>query len=179
MVALGVKIQQEARLRTGRGITRRLNDTPDYGRRSARRRSVARSRALKLLLTSNRKIVHLLSYCQVIGTPVTRTRTDLLQGTLDLIVLRLLRGGPANGWDITESIQLVSKGALEVNYGSVYPALRRLEARGFVKAHWSASENNRRARYYELTAKGRKQLTVERTAWERFSEALGLILRTD
>jgi PadR family transcriptional regulator PadR len=110
---------------------------------------------------------------------VTRTRTDLLQGTLDLIVLRLLRGGPANGWDITQSIQAVSKGALEVNYGSVYPALRRLEARGLVKAHWSASENNRRARYYELTTAGRKQLTVERTAWERFSEALGLILRTE
>ena len=110
---------------------------------------------------------------------MTRTRTDLLQGTLDLIVLRLLRGGPANGWDITQSIQVVSKGALEVNYGSVYPALRRLEARGLVSAHWSASENNRRARYYELTAAGRKQLAVERTEWERFSEALGLILRTD
>jgi len=110
---------------------------------------------------------------------VARTRTDLLQGTLDLIVLRLLRAGPANGWDITQSIQAVSKGALEVNYGSVYPALRRLEAQGWVTARWSASENNRRARYYELTPAGRKQLAVERTSWERFSEAIGLILRTD
>lgn len=110
---------------------------------------------------------------------MARTRTDLLQGTLDLIVLRLLRAGPANGWDITQSIQAVSKGALEVNYGSVYPALRRLETRGWVTARWSASENNRRARYYELTPAGRKQLAVERTSWERFSEAIGLILRTD
>jgi transcriptional regulator len=103
-------------------------------------------------------------------------RTELLQGTLDLIVLRLLRSGPANGWDITQSIQVVSKGALEINYGSVYPALRRLEARGFVKAEWGMSDNNRRARFYELTAAGRKQLTAEREAWERFSTALGLIL---
>jgi transcriptional regulator len=103
-------------------------------------------------------------------------KTDLLQGTLDLIVLRLLRGGPANGWDITQSIQVVSKGALEINYGSVYPALRRLEARGFVKAKWGMSDNNRRARFYELTASGRKQLDAERAAWERFSTALGLIL---
>ena len=103
-------------------------------------------------------------------------KTDLLQGTLDLIVLRLLRSGPAHGWDITQSIQVISKGALEINYGSVYPALRRLEARGFVKAEWGTSDNNRRARYYELTAAGRKQLATEREAWERFSTALGLIL---
>lgn len=106
-------------------------------------------------------------------------RTDLLQGTLDLIVLRLLRAGAANGWDITQSIQSVSKGTLEVNYGSVYPALRRLEAQGWVTARWYASENNRRARYYELTAAGRKQLAVERRSWERFSRALGLILGAD
>jgi transcriptional regulator len=103
-------------------------------------------------------------------------KTDLLQGTLDLIVLRLLRGAPANGWDITQAIQVVSKGALEINYGSVYPALRRLEARGFVKATWGVSDNNRRARFYELTPSGRKQLTAEREAWERFATALGLIL---
>src|SRR5436190_17325566 len=94
-------------------------------------------------------------------------KTDLLQGTLDLIVLKLLRAGPANGWDLTQSIQVVSKGALDVNYGSLYPALRRLEARGWVTAHWAPSENNRRARYYDLTAAGRKQLTEERAAWQR------------
>ena len=106
-------------------------------------------------------------------------KTDLLQGTLDLIVLRLLRAGPANGWELTQSIQTVSRGALDVNYGSLYPALRRLEARGWVTAKWGASENNRRARYYQLTAPGRRQLDTERAAWERFAQALGLILQTD
>jgi transcriptional regulator len=106
-------------------------------------------------------------------------RAELLQGTLDLIVLKLLRGGPANGWDLTQSIQVVSKGALDVNYGSLYPALRRLEANGWIKGRWGMSENNRRARFYELTTAGRKQLDAERAAWERFSAALGLILRAE
>lgn len=106
-------------------------------------------------------------------------KVDLLQGTLDLIVLKLLRAGPANGWELTQSIQVVSKGILDVNYGSLYPALRRLEARGLVKAHWGASENNRRARFYELTISGRKQLETERAQWERFTQALGLILSTE
>jgi PadR family transcriptional regulator PadR len=105
-------------------------------------------------------------------------KTDLLQGTLDLIVLRLLRAGPANGWDLTQSIQVVSKGVLDVNYGSLYPALRRLEAKGLIKGRWGASENNRRARFYELTPNGLKQLEAERREWERFQQALGLILRT-
>ncbi len=106
-------------------------------------------------------------------------RTELLQGTLDLIVLKLLRAGPANGWDLTQSIQVVSKGALDVNYGSLYPALRRLEAQGWVKGRWGTSENNRRARFYELTPAGLRQLDSERQAWERFSTALGLILRAE
>jgi transcriptional regulator len=99
-----------------------------------------------------------------------------VQGTLDLIVLRMLRGQPANGWELTQSIQLVTRGILDINYGSIYPALRRLEARGLVKGRWSTSENNRRARFYELTAAGRRQLDTERAAWERFTHALGLIL---
>ena len=106
-------------------------------------------------------------------------KADLLQGTLDLIVLRLLRAGPANGWELTQNIQLTTKGALDVNYGSLYPALRRLEARGLVKAKWQASPNNRRARYYELTGAGEKQLVAERAAWQRFSAALGLILSAE
>jgi len=106
-------------------------------------------------------------------------RTELLQGTLDLIVLKLLRAGPANGWDLTQSIQVVSKGALDVNYGSLYPALRRLEAKGWLKGRWGTSENNRRARFYEVTPAGLRQLDNERQAWERFSTALGLILRTE
>jgi PadR family transcriptional regulator PadR len=106
-------------------------------------------------------------------------RTELLQGTLDLIVLKLLRAGPANGWDLTQSIQVVSKGALDVNYGSLYPALRRLEAQGWLKGRWGTSENNRRARFYELTPAGLRQLESERQAWDRFSTALGLILRAE
>lgn len=110
---------------------------------------------------------------------MTARKTDLLQGTLDLIVLKLLRAGPANGWDLTQSIQLVSKGALDVNYGSLYPALRRLEAKGWIKGRWGMSENNRRARFYDLTSAGEKQLHAERKDWERFQHALGLILSTD
>jgi transcriptional regulator len=106
-------------------------------------------------------------------------RAELLQGTLDLIVLRLLRAGPANGWDLTQSIQAVSRGVLDVNYGSIYPALRRLEARGFVKGTWVRSVNNRRARNYELTPAGRRQLVAERAGWERFAGALRLILGTE
>lgn len=103
-------------------------------------------------------------------------KLDLVQGTLDLIVLRLLRAGPANGWDVTNAIQATTRGILDVNYGSVYPTLRRLEAKGFVRGAWGTSENNRRARFYELTPSGRKQLEVERSEWERFTRALDLIL---
>ena len=106
-------------------------------------------------------------------------KVDLLQGTLDLIVLRLLRAGPANGWELTRSIQTISRGVLDVNYGSIYPALRRLEARGWVTARWAPSTNNRRARLYQLTAAGRRQLAAEREEWARFSHALGLILGTE
>jgi PadR family transcriptional regulator PadR len=110
---------------------------------------------------------------------VGQKKVDLLQGTLDLIVLKLLRAGPANGWQITQSIQVVSSGALDVNYGSIYPALRRLEAEGWIRGWWAMTENNRRARFYELTETGRAQLVTEREQWERFSAALGLILRAE
>ena len=106
-------------------------------------------------------------------------KIDLLRGTLDLILLRLLRAGPSNGWQLTQSIQLVSNGALDVNYGSIYPALRRLEAQEWVTGRWDVTDNNRRARFYQLTAAGRKQLAAERKQWERFSAALGLILELD
>jgi PadR family transcriptional regulator PadR len=110
---------------------------------------------------------------------MARKKIDLLQGTLDLIVLKMLRAGPANGWQLTQSIQVLSNRALDVNYGSIYPALRRLEAQGWVTGRWAMTENNRRARFYELTASGRRQLAAERAQWERFSNALGLILEAD
>jgi PadR family transcriptional regulator, regulatory protein PadR len=107
-----------------------------------------------------------------------KSKVDLLQGTLDLIILKMLQAGPANGYEITQRIQVISKDILSVNYGSLYPALHRLEARGWITSQWGASENNLRAKYYKLTSTGRKQLAVEREAWERFSDALEAILRT-
>src|SRR5262249_22924474 len=112
------------------------------------------------------------------GLSMKKSKTDLLQGTLDLIILKMLQVEPANGYEITQRIQVISKDILSVNYGSLYPALHRLEARGWITSQWGASENNRRAKYYKLTSAGRKQLAVERQAWERFSDALEAILRT-
>jgi transcriptional regulator len=104
-------------------------------------------------------------------------KIDLLQGTLDLIVLKLLQAGPANGWELTRSIQTTSNGAFAVNYGTLYPALHRLESRGWIGAKWGLTDNNRRARFYSLTASGRKQLVAEERAWDQFTAALGLILK--
>ena len=106
-----------------------------------------------------------------------KNKTDLLQGTLDLIVLRVLHSGAANGWDITQRIKLVSQDVLQVNYGSLYPALHRLEAKGWINSYWGASENNRRAKFYKLTASGNKQLNAERESWETLSSAVDLILK--
>ena len=106
-----------------------------------------------------------------------KQKADLLQGTLELLILRLLRAGSFNGWDIMQRLQLVSGEVLGVTPGSLYPALHRLEERGLIFAVWGASENNRRAKFYELTAAGRKQLEAERQEWERFSGAVALILR--
>ena len=104
------------------------------------------------------------------------TRTDLLQGTLDLIILQLLNGGATNGWDLTLRIQATSQDVLSVNAGSLYPALYRLEGKGLIKATWKTTSKNRRAKFYALTTKGRRQLAAERSTWERFAGALGAIL---
>ena len=105
-------------------------------------------------------------------------RTDLLQqGTLELLVLRLLRSGELNGWDIMQRIRLVSGEVLSVTPGALYPALHRLEERGLVRVEWAASENNRQAKFYRLTAAGRRRLEAERETWERFTAAVDSILR--
>jgi len=106
-----------------------------------------------------------------------KQKADLLQGTLELLVLRLLRSGRFNGWDIMQRLQLVSSEVLSVTPGALYPALHRLEERGLISAVSPPSENNRKAKFYELTAAGRKQLEAERREWERFSGAVALILR--
>ncbi|HET7698332.1 MAG TPA: PadR family transcriptional regulator [Vicinamibacterales bacterium] len=106
-----------------------------------------------------------------------KQKADLLQGTLELLVLRLLQSGALNGWDIMQRIRLVSGDVLSVTPGALYPALHRLEERGLVAAGWGASDNNRRAKFYSLTAAGRKQLQAERQTWARFTGAVEALLR--
>jgi len=109
---------------------------------------------------------------------MTKQAADLFkQGTLELLILRLLSSGNLNGWDIMQRIQLVSGEVLTVTAGALYPALHRLEARGLISATWGPSENNRKAKFYGLTARGRKQLDTQRKQWERFSDAVALVLR--
>ncbi len=104
-------------------------------------------------------------------------RLDLPQGTLDLLILRTLQLEPMHGWAISERLHQVSQATLTIPQGSLYPALHRLERRGWIRAEWGESENNRRAKFYELTRAGRKQLAVETEEWERLTTAVGLILR--
>ena len=105
-------------------------------------------------------------------------RSDLLQGTLDLLILQVVAPGPLHGYAIAQRLQELSKETLQVQQGSLYPALHRLEQRGWLKAEWKNSETGREAKFYNLTRKGRKQLDVERLNWERLSQAITLILRT-
>ena len=107
-----------------------------------------------------------------------KVQTDLLQGTLDLLVLKTLQTGPSHGWDIAQRIHQVSQDVLRIGQGSLYPSLHRLEAQGWISSEWGASDNNRRAKLYRLTAAGRKQLAAETESWERFTVAVDLILKT-
>jgi transcriptional regulator len=102
--------------------------------------------------------------------------TDLLQGTLDLLILQTLLPGPMHGWGVALRIQQVSNEVLQIGQGSLYPALYRLEYKGWIKAEWGNSENNRRAKFYRLTAAGRRQLDNELATWDRLSAAIGLVL---
>jgi transcriptional regulator len=106
------------------------------------------------------------------------SRIELLQGTLDVLILRTLAAGPAHGHAIAKHIQRTSEEVLQVETGSLYPALHRLEAKGWLGASWELSSMGKRAKIYRLTARGRKQLAAEQSKWEAFSRAMGLILNT-
>jgi PadR family transcriptional regulator, regulatory protein PadR len=107
---------------------------------------------------------------------MTEERVELPQGTLDLLILQALALESMHGWAISERLQQISREAIQVQQGSLYPALHRLERRGWIKAQWATSENNRRAKYYALTPRGRKQLEVEITAWRKLASAVGHVL---
>ena len=104
---------------------------------------------------------------------------DMPQGTLDLLILRTLATGPQHGWAISERVQQVSENALRIQQGSLYPALHRLERRGWVKAKWGVSDNNRRAKYYELTRSGQRQLQDETQTWQKLVSAVSLVLESE
>jgi transcriptional regulator len=143
-----------------------------------------RKQGWKALLESDWLFVVLLDIRQENGAPFLSTiggnemptSTDLLQGTLDLLILQTLSLGPMHGWGVAQRIQQVSKDALQIGQGSLYPALYRLEYKGWIKSEWGNSENNRRAKFYRLTAAGRKQLQTELETWDRLSSAIGLVL---
>jgi len=101
---------------------------------------------------------------------------DVLQGTLDLLILKTLALAPMHGWGVAQRIQQISRDALQIGQGSLYPALHRLEYRGWIQSEWAPSENNRRAKFYSLTAVGREQLQGEIAQWERMAEAIGLVI---
>jgi len=109
---------------------------------------------------------------------MTHNRIALPQGTLDLLILKTLALEPQHGWAISERIQQISSDVLQVQQGSLYPALHRLERRGWIKAKWGASNNNRRAKYYELTKTGRSQLEAEESDWRKLTAAVGQVLET-
>ncbi len=102
--------------------------------------------------------------------------SELLQGTLDLLILQTLATGPMHGWGVAQRIQQLSNEVLQIGQGSLYPALHRLEYRGWIEAEWAPSENNRRAKYYSLTETGRQQLVSEREGWDRLEAAIALVL---
>ena len=108
-----------------------------------------------------------------------RSQSDALRGSLDLLVLKTLSLAPMHGWGISLRIQQISEGVLDVNQGSLYPALQRLEKEGLITSEWGTTDNNRRARYYRLTAAGRRTLDAELESWRRFAAGLELVLRTN
>ncbi len=111
-------------------------------------------------------------------TVTPRPQTDALRGSLDLVILKTLSLAPMHGWGISQRIQQISSGVLVVNQGSLYPALQRLEKQGLIRSDWGTTNNNRQARYYRLTATGRRALGKEIESWRRFAAGLGSVLRS-
>ena len=109
---------------------------------------------------------------------MSKLKTDLLQGTLDLMILRTLDTGSNHGWGISQRIQQVSQDVLRINQGSLYPALFRLEAQGWITSEWGSSDNNRRAKFYSLTRAGKRQLADETENWQRIADAIARVLET-
>jgi PadR family transcriptional regulator, regulatory protein PadR len=105
-------------------------------------------------------------------------KSDLLQGTLDMLILKIVALGPVHGYGISQRIRQISKEVLNVQQGSLYPALHRLEKRGWLEADWGESDNGRQAKFYKLSVKGRKQLVAEQSNWDRLSQAVALIMKT-
>jgi|SRR6266508_2237714 len=108
---------------------------------------------------------------------MAKTKSDLLQGTLDMLILKTLALEPMHGWGVSRRIQQISSGVLNINQGSLYPALYRLEDQGWIEAEWGSSDNNRQAKYYKLTRAGRKQLDEETANWQRLSAAIEQVLQ--
>jgi PadR family transcriptional regulator PadR len=109
---------------------------------------------------------------------VGKQKADMIRGTLDMLVLKVLSHGPLHGWGISRQIQLVSDDELQVNQGSLYPALHKLTAEGWIKSYWDMTENNRKARYYALTRAGQSQLSTEAEHWNRLATAVARVMAT-
>jgi PadR family transcriptional regulator, regulatory protein PadR len=127
--------------------------------------------------SSNLSVPRFVSSCQLLRGASVSKPTDLVQGTLDLLILRSLALEPMHGWAIAQRIRQVSGDVLQVGQGALYPALHKLEQQGWITAEWDVSENNRRAKYYTLTREGRKALAQEAAQWERLSAAISLVVR--
>ncbi len=110
---------------------------------------------------------------------MVQSNADVLQGTLDMLILKTLLAEPMHGWGVSQRIQAISKDILQVNQGSLYPALHRLEGRGWITSEWGRSEHNRKAKFYRLTDRGRSQFKTEEECWRRFSGAVNLVLAED
>lgn len=136
--------------------------------------SLCKNQTYPLVLLQEVSYLHV----EVKGDALLSENIDLPQGTLDLLILRTLAVGSQHGWAISERVQQMSSDVLRIQQGSLYPALHRLERRGLIKAHWGISENNRRAKYYELSKSGYRQLEVEKDAWAKLTTAVAQVLGT-